>query len=46
MPPAELAPFVKIVRPAVWNEMMGRIPKGKELVERVAKEADALLPKK
>jgi tripartite ATP-independent transporter DctP family solute receptor len=42
----DLAPFVKIVRPAVWNEMMGRIPRGKELVERVAKEADALLPKK
>jgi tripartite ATP-independent transporter DctP family solute receptor len=42
----DLGPFVKIVRPAVWNEMMGRIPRGKELVERVAKEADALLPKR
>jgi tripartite ATP-independent transporter DctP family solute receptor len=42
----DLEPFVKIVRPSVWNQVMGRIPKGKELVEQVAKEADALLPKK
>ena len=42
----ELEPFVKAVRPSVWNQVMGRIPKGKELVEQVAKEADALLPKK
>ena len=42
----ELAPFVQIVRPAVWTEMMGRIPKGKELVDRVAKEADDLMPRK
>jgi len=41
----ELGPFVKVVRPAVWDEMMVRIPKGKELVERVSKEADALLKK-
>lgn len=41
----ELEPFVKIVRPAVWNEMIVRIPKGKELVERVSKDADALLKK-
>jgi len=41
----ELEPFVKEVRPAVWNEMMVRIPKGKELIERVSKEADALLKK-
>lgn len=41
----DLEPFVKIVRPAVWNEVMGRIPRGKELVERVAKEADMLLQK-
>ena len=41
----DLEPFVKMVRPAVWNEMMVRIPKGKELVERVSKEADTLLRK-
>ena len=41
----DIAPFVKAVRPAVWNEMMGRIPKGKELLERVAKETDALQKK-
>jgi len=42
----DLNPFVKAVRPSVWNQVMGRIPKGKELIEQVAKEADALLPKK
>lgn len=42
----DLEPFVKAVRPSVWNQVMGRIPKGKELIEQVAKEADALLPKK
>lgn len=42
----DIEPFVKAVRPSVWNQVMGRIPKGKELVEQVAKEADALLPKK
>ncbi len=42
----DLGPFVKAVRPSVWNQVMGRIPKGKELIEQVAKEADALLPKK
>lgn len=41
----ELEPFIKIVRPAVWNEMMGRIPNGKSLIERVSKAADALLKK-
>ncbi|MCU0563134.1 MAG: TRAP transporter substrate-binding protein [Desulfobacterales bacterium] len=42
----DLGPFVKAVRPAVWNQVMGRIPKGKDLVDQIAKEADALLPKK
>ena len=42
----DLEAFVKAVRPSVWNQVMGRIPKGKELIEQVAKEADALLPKK
>jgi hypothetical protein len=42
----DLGPFVAAVRPAVWNQVMGRIPKGKELIEQVAKEADYLLPKK
>lgn len=42
----DLDSFVKAVRPSVWNQVMGRIPKGKELIEQVAKEADALLPKK
>ena len=42
----DLEPFVKAVRPSVWTQIMGRIPKGKELIEQVAKEADELLPKK
>jgi tripartite ATP-independent transporter DctP family solute receptor len=41
----ELEPFVKVVRPAVWNEMVVKIPKGKDLLDRISKEADALLKK-
>ncbi len=33
------AEFVPLVRPAVWDELAGRLPNGRELIDRVAAEA-------